>query len=105
MVGIALGDVENHTALHYEAVQTQYIKGTDGDSLRLYYAGIIAKRAKELLKISKYMVFDAYFSKKSIRRWFGRARIYYDKPFTVELLFTLCLQGSTKRWTRQTKSL
>ena len=65
MVGIALGDVENHTALHYEAVQTQYIKGTDGDSLRLYYAGIIAKRAKELLKISKYMVFDAYFSKKS----------------------------------------
>ncbi|MBK6609430.1 MAG: transposase [Sphingobacteriales bacterium] len=65
MVGFALGDVENHTALHYQAVQTQYIKGADGDSLRQYYAGIIVNHAKELLKISKYMVFDAYFSKKS----------------------------------------
>lgn len=59
---IAIGDVTNHTAMHYDSVLTQYTKGEE--SMRQHYAKIICNQAEELLKQSKYIVFDAYFSKK-----------------------------------------
>jgi Transposase DDE domain len=60
----ALGilDIENHTAMHYDAVCSQPIKGEE--NLRAYYARLITSQAKELLSVTKYIAFDAYFSKK-----------------------------------------
>lgn len=59
---LAIGDVKNHTALHFHSELTQYTKGEE--SMRQFYAKMICKEAKELLKISNYIVFDAFFSKK-----------------------------------------
>jgi hypothetical protein len=59
---LAVGDIENHTALHYHSVRTIFVKGEE--SLRSYYANIITKQASELHKTSKVIVFDAFFSKK-----------------------------------------
>lgn len=59
---LSIGDIENHTAIHYHAKQTQVIKGEE--SLRSYYARIICEQSSELQRISKVIVLDAYFSKK-----------------------------------------
>jgi Transposase DDE domain len=59
---LGLADIENHTAMHYHATQTQAIKGEE--SLRSYYAKLLCKQAPELLKTSKTIAFDAFFSKK-----------------------------------------
>jgi Transposase DDE domain len=69
---LAIGDVENHTALHFHSELTQYTKGEE--SMRQFYAKIISKQAQELLKLSKYIVFDAFFSKK-------------------EFVYTICKEG------------
>jgi hypothetical protein len=61
--GLAVGDVENHTAYHYHAKQTLQQKGKE--SLLAYYARQITEASEELQKISKEVVVDAYFSKKS----------------------------------------
>ena len=58
---LAVADIENHTAMHYHATQTQFIKGEQ--TLRAYYAKLICEQAAELQKISKVMNFDAFFSK------------------------------------------
>ena len=60
--GIAVIDLSNHTSFHYEAVQTKYDKTKQ--TLREYYAELIVQRAGALQKISKVIVFDAFFSKK-----------------------------------------
>jgi hypothetical protein len=60
--GLAAIDIDNHTAFHLEAVQTL---NTDEKSLTDWYAGIISARKDTLTPISKYMVADAWFSKKS----------------------------------------
>lgn len=59
---LGLLDIENHTAMHYHVEQTTPIKGEE--SLRTYYAKLITDQSAELLKISKYITFDAFFSKK-----------------------------------------
>ena len=59
---LAVADMKNHTAMHYHATPTQFAKGED--SLRTYYAQLICQQAEELQKISKKMIFDAFFSKK-----------------------------------------
>lgn len=59
--GIAVIDIDNHSAFHLEAVQT--IK-KEGETLLEYYANTIATRKEPLLKLSKYLVVDAYFSKE-----------------------------------------
>ncbi len=59
--GIAVLDIENHTALHLEAVQTEV---KEGQSLLDFYAEVITSRAEKLKKISPVGVFDAYFSKE-----------------------------------------
>jgi hypothetical protein len=63
LCGISVIDLTNHTAYHYEAVQTVYDK--TNQTLREYYAGLITQRAEALKRISKIMVFDAFFSKKA----------------------------------------
>ena len=60
--GIAVADMENHTAMHYHASQTSAIKGDE--TLRSYYAQLIVKQKEDLQKISKIIAFDAFFSKK-----------------------------------------
>ena len=59
---LALGDIENHTAMHYHATQTNALKGEE--TLRAHYAKGIVDQAPELLKISKNIALDAFFSKK-----------------------------------------
>jgi hypothetical protein len=65
--GIAVGDVEHHTAFHYEAVQTPNAESLKklGINLIDHYAEIIIKRKAELAVFSKYLAVDAYFSKKN----------------------------------------
>jgi hypothetical protein len=58
---LGVADILNHTGMHYNASQTQFIKGEE--SLRAYYAKQICDQAKELQKITKVMIFDAFFSK------------------------------------------
>lgn len=61
---LAVADMENHTAMHYHAQQTQYIKTKDEDTLRTYYSKLIAAQAPDMLKISNVIILDAFFSKQ-----------------------------------------
>lgn len=61
--GLAAIDIDNHTAIHLEAVQTLYDKETQ-KTLTGWYADVITDRADTLSTISKYVVADAWFSKK-----------------------------------------
>lgn len=63
LCGISVIDLTNHTAFHYEAIQTAYDKTKQ--TLREYYASLITERAASLKVISKIMVFDAFFSKRA----------------------------------------
>lgn len=62
---IAVGDVENHTALHYQVSRTTPIKKSDEGTLLDFYANLLVNQAKDLQKISKIAAFDAFFSKNS----------------------------------------
>ena len=59
--GIAAIDIENHTAMHLEAVQTL---PEEGENLLDFYANVLVNRKDELQKTSKIVVADAYFSKE-----------------------------------------
>jgi hypothetical protein len=59
--GLAAIDIDNHTAFHLEAVQTL---NTEEQTLTDWYAGVISDRKETLMGISKYLVADAWFSKK-----------------------------------------
>lgn len=59
--GVAILDLDNHTALHLEAVQTLPL---DGETLLDFYARIFTERASELKKLSDVVVADGYFSKE-----------------------------------------
>ena len=60
--GLAAIDIDNHTAFHLEAVQTL---NSDDQNLSDWYAGVISERKDTLTSISRYLVADAWFSKKS----------------------------------------
>ena len=60
--GLAAIDIDNHTAFHLEAVQT--IKNDEDQTLTYCYMNVIKERKETLLSISKYLVADAWFSKK-----------------------------------------
>ncbi|MGV8135435.1 MAG: transposase [Mangrovibacterium sp.] len=60
--GLAAIDIDNHTAFHLEAVQTL---NCDDQNLSDWYAGVISERKDTLTSISKYLVADAWFSKRS----------------------------------------
>ena len=67
VTGLAAVDLEDKTAYHLEAVQTVG-RLTDQESLLDYYADIIEQRKEELLKVSEYVVADAYFSRNPFIR-------------------------------------
>ena len=60
--GLAAIDIDNHTAFHLEAVQTL---NADDQTLTDWYAGVISDRKETLTSISKYLLADAWFSKRS----------------------------------------
>ncbi len=64
--GIAAIDIDNNTAFHIEAVQTPSQKELNEEKMTLvdWYGSVLYQRKEELLKVSKYIVADAYFSKK-----------------------------------------
>lgn len=62
--GIAAIDIYNHTAFHLEAVQTLNNENPGTENLTQWYARLITDRIEFLLSISKYLVADAWFSKK-----------------------------------------
>ena len=59
--GIAAIDLDNHTAMHLEAVQTL---PNEGESLLDFYANVLVSRKNDLQKTSHTIVSDAYFSKE-----------------------------------------
>lgn len=61
--GIAAIDIDNHTAFHLEAVQTN-INDKDAMKLTDWYVNVLTERKEALSSISKYLVVDAWFSKK-----------------------------------------
>lgn len=61
--GLAAIDLDNHTAFHLEAVQT-LIEDKQATSLTDWYVNVIKERKETLSLISKYLVADAWFSKK-----------------------------------------
>lgn len=61
--GLAAIDLDNHTAFHLEAVQT-LIEDKQATSLIDWYVKVIKERKETLGSISKYLVADAWFSKK-----------------------------------------
>ncbi len=62
--GLAAIDLDNHTAFHLEAVQT-LIEDKQATSLVDWYISVVKERKETLCSISKYLVADAWFSKKS----------------------------------------
>jgi hypothetical protein len=61
--GLAAIDLDNHTAFHLEAVQT-LIEDKQATSLTDWYVNVIKERKQTLSSISKYLVADAWFSKR-----------------------------------------
>ncbi len=61
--GLAAIDLDNHTAFHLEAVQT-LIQDKQATGLIDWYVRVIKERKETLSSISKYLVADAWFSKK-----------------------------------------
>jgi hypothetical protein len=62
IAAIGMADVKNHTAFHYHAAQT--ILG-EGQSQMEFYIALLQSYAKDLRKLSKYLVVDAFFAKTS----------------------------------------
>ena len=62
MCGIAAIDLDHHTTMHLEAVQT--LPEAD-EKLLGFYAKLLTDRKEVLQKISKIVVADAYFSKET----------------------------------------
>jgi hypothetical protein len=60
--GIAAIDLDNHTAMHLEAIQTL---PNESETLPEFYAKSLIDRKEELQKISNIIIVDAYFSKKT----------------------------------------
>lgn len=62
LCGFAAVDIVANTALHYFAAQTL---PEEGHGLMSFYSGLVKQQAPDLLKISRYLGVDAFFSKKS----------------------------------------
>jgi len=60
--GLAAIDIDNHIAFHLEAVQTL---NPNEQKLTDWYAGVLSARKDTLTAISRYMVADAWFSKRT----------------------------------------
>lgn len=63
LCGLAALDVKRNTAYHLNAFQTVDLK--EGESLLQFYARMLLQQKEALLKLSAYLVVDAYFSKET----------------------------------------
>ena len=63
IAGIGAIDIQNHTGFHLDAAQTP--NNLEPGNLLEHYSDVIIQRKNSLQQISKYVVADAYFSKKS----------------------------------------
>lgn len=61
--GVGAVDIENHTCMHIEAVQTP--AKLDSNNLLEHYAELLDKRKEQLQQVSQYLIVDAFFSKYS----------------------------------------
>jgi hypothetical protein len=63
---LAIIDIKQNTAYHFDAVQTLSVKKNEADTkLVRHYVGIIRSRAEILLKHSSVLAVDAWFYKKN----------------------------------------
>lgn len=60
--GFAAIDMDKNTALHYIADQT--LSSDEHKNLLAYYAALVCRRSTDILRVSKYLVVDAYFSRE-----------------------------------------
>jgi len=61
--GFAGVDIDENNALHYMAHQTMFDKEIHGSLLK-YYANLVLKEAENILKVSNYLLVDAFFSRE-----------------------------------------
>lgn len=67
ILGLSVIDADTRLSFHLEAIQTPPTDCLHDNGLTLvdWYAGAIKKHIKQILSITKYVVADAYFSKKN----------------------------------------
>jgi len=67
ILGLSVIDADTRLSFHLEAVQTPPTNCLQDNDLSLidWYAGAIKKHIEQILSITKYVVADAYFSKKN----------------------------------------
>lgn len=67
ILGLSVIDADTRLSFHLDAVQTPPTNCLQDNDLSLidWYAGVIKKYMKQILSITKYVVADAYFSKKN----------------------------------------
>ncbi len=67
ILGLSVIDADTRLNFHLEAVQTPSPNCLQDNGLSLtdWYAGVICKYIKQILSITRYVVADAYFSKKN----------------------------------------
>jgi len=87
--GIAAIDLENHTAIHLEAVQTIPNKN---QSLLEFYSDIFAQRAEKLHSISDIVVADAYFSKRAFVFTLSKSSLYLVSRFRNDVRLHYIIQ-------------
>jgi hypothetical protein len=67
ILGLSLIDADTRLSFHLEAVQTPSLNCLSDNELTLidWYAAVIKKQIKLILSITRYVIADAYFSKKN----------------------------------------
>ena len=67
ILGLSVIDADTRLSFHLDAIQTPPTNCLQDNDLSLidWYAGVIKKYMKQILSITKYVVADAYFSKKN----------------------------------------
>ena len=84
--GIAAIDIDNNTAFHIEAFQTPNRKYLEEKKITLvdWYGIGLSQRKDELLQVSKYIVADAYFSKKPFADKMNESGFYLVSRFRTD---------------------
>jgi len=67
ILGLSVIDADTRLSFHLDAVQTPPTNCLQDNDLSLidWYAGVIKKYIKQILSVTRYVVADAYFSKKN----------------------------------------
>jgi hypothetical protein len=67
ILGLSVIDADTRLSFHLDAVQTPPTNCLQDNDLSLidWYAGVIKKHVEQIVSITKYVVADAYFSKKN----------------------------------------